>query len=228
MSSTHGIAKDDIRNFPPIDYMDGHGTHTLSTAGGSFVHGVNVFGFGNGTAKGGAPKARVASYKVSWRFLFGSGELVDPRGYKPGKDYPVTFVDVHSADWLAAIEEAIKDGVDVLSISLTSSGNDNYYKTEPNAIGALHAVKKGVVVVAAAGNNNDATTDSPIANVAPWIITVAASTMDREFTSYLELPNKKRFKVSVCPSNIRVFEGHLDMAHDRKILLFLLLLLLLA
>ena len=43
---------------------EGDGTHTLSTAGGNFVPGANVFGNGNGTAKGGSPKARLAAYKV--------------------------------------------------------------------------------------------------------------------------------------------------------------------
>lgn len=44
----------------------GHGTPTLSVAGGNFVTGANVFGFANGTAKGGSPRSHVAAYKVCW------------------------------------------------------------------------------------------------------------------------------------------------------------------
>ncbi|CBI18772.3 unnamed protein product, partial [Vitis vinifera] len=37
----------------------GHGTHTLSTAGGRFVGGANLSGSGYGTGKGGSPSARI-------------------------------------------------------------------------------------------------------------------------------------------------------------------------
>ncbi|KAG6583685.1 Subtilisin-like protease 5.4, partial [Cucurbita argyrosperma subsp. sororia] len=47
------------------DAVPCHGSHTLSTAGGSYVSGVSVFGFGIGTTKGGSPKARVTAYKGS-------------------------------------------------------------------------------------------------------------------------------------------------------------------
>ncbi|XP_062079031.1 subtilisin-like protease SBT5.4 [Humulus lupulus] len=145
----------------------GHGSHTLSTAGGSFVPGANVFNNGNGTAKGGSPMARVAAYKVCWE-----GEMC------------------FDADILAGFEAAIADGVNVLSVSL-GGAIDEYFE-DAIAIGSFHAVKNGIVVVASAGNSGPF--PGSISNVAPWLITVAASTNDREFTALVTLGNKKQLK----------------------------------
>lgn len=150
---------------------EGHGSHTLSTAGGNFVAGASVFGLGNGTAKGGSPKARVAAYKVCWP--------------------PVGGNECFDADIVAAFDMAIHDGVDVLSVSL--GGQPTPFFNDSVALGSFHAVKHGIVVVCSAGNSGP--TPATVSNVAPWQITVGASTMDRDFRSYVILGNKMRLEV---------------------------------
>ncbi|KAF3451915.1 hypothetical protein FNV43_RR08011 [Rhamnella rubrinervis] len=149
---------------------EGHGSHTLSTAAGNFVPGANVFGLGNGTAKGGSPKARVASYKVCWP--------------------PVNGSECFDADIMKAFDMAIHDGVDVLSVSL--GGDPVDYFEDGLSIGAFHAVKNDVVVVCSAGNSGP--TPGTVSNVSPWMITVGASTLDREFQAFVELGNGLRLK----------------------------------
>nr|XP_011461611.1 PREDICTED: subtilisin-like protease SBT5.4 [Fragaria vesca subsp. vesca] len=153
--------------------QEGHGSHTLSTAGGSFVHGANVFGHGNGTAKGGSPKARVAAYKVCWPSF-------------PGTTEGGCF----TADILAAFDAAISDGVDVLSLSV--GGDAVEFSEDGIAIGSFHADKNGIVVVCSAGNSGPA--PSTVSNVAPWMLTVGASTLDREFSSYISFGKGKHMK----------------------------------
>ncbi|XP_052109824.1 subtilisin-like protease SBT5.4 [Arachis duranensis] len=151
------------------DY-EGHGTHTLSTAGGNFVHGANVFGNGNGTASGGSPKARVASYKVCWPPTEGSGGCYD-------------------ADILAAFEAAISDGVDVISLSV-GSDIPSEFNDSAISIGSFHAAAQHAIpVIASAGNNGPS--PSTVSNFEPWIFTVAASTLDRAFTNHIILGNKR-------------------------------------
>ncbi|VAH24869.1 unnamed protein product [Triticum turgidum subsp. durum] len=136
----------------PWDY-EGHGSHTLSTAGGGFVPNVGALGHGMGTTKGGSPRAHVASYKAC---------------FKEG---------CSSLDILRAILTAVEDGVHVLSLSVGSHASD--YATDTIAIGTAYAVTQLVVVVAAGGN--DGPPAGSISNVAPWMLTVGASTMDRIF-----------------------------------------------
>lgn len=151
---------------------DGHGSHTLSTAAGNFVPGTSVFGFGKGTAKGGSPKARVAAYKVCWP--------------------PIAGNECYDSDIIAAFDAAIHDGVDVLSVSL--GGDPGPLFEDGVAIGSFHAIRRGIVVVCSAGNSGP--TEGTVSNLAPWQITVGASTMDREFPSFVVLGNKMSFKGS--------------------------------
>ncbi|KAG6591258.1 CO(2)-response secreted protease, partial [Cucurbita argyrosperma subsp. sororia] len=159
---------DGIRFHSPRDGA-GHGTHVASTAAGSAVANASYYGLAAGTAKGGSPGSRIAMYRVC---------MADG---------------CHGSSILAAFDDAINDGVDVLSLSL---GAPTYYKpeltTDPIAIGAFHAVEKGITVVCSAGN--DGPTPGSVVNDAPWILTVAASTIDRDFESDVVLGNKKVIK----------------------------------
>ncbi|XP_073004529.1 subtilisin-like protease SBT5.3 [Typha latifolia] len=157
---------------------EGHGTHTLSTAAGGFVPGANVFNYGNGTAKGGSPRARVAVYKVCWP--------------------PVNGSECYDADIIAAFDAAIHDGVDVLSVSL--GGNPTDYFLDGLAIGSFHAVKNGITVVCSAGNSGPQ--PGSVSNTAPWIFTVGASTMDREFPAYVLFNNKRLKGESLSPTRL--------------------------
>lgn len=137
----------------------GHGTHTSSTAAGAAVPGASVLGNAAGEARGVAPGAHVAVYKVCW------------------------YEGCYSSDILAAIDDAIRDGVDVLSLSL--GGFPLPFYDDNIAIGGFRAAAKGVSVVCAAGNNGPI--PSSVANEAPWVTTVGASTLDRTFPALVRL-----------------------------------------
>ncbi|GAB4845861.1 hypothetical protein Ancab_024865 [Ancistrocladus abbreviatus] len=154
--------------------VEGHGTHTLATAGGNFVAGVNYNGFANGTAKGGAPRARVAAYKACW---------MQPEVDQQSEPF------CYDADILAAMEAAIHDQVDILSVSIGAQTASDYYN-DVVAVGSFRAVKNGIAVIVAGGN--DGPMLGSVSNAAPWTLTVAASTMDRGFMSYILLGNKKK------------------------------------
>ena len=157
---------------------DGHGTHTASTVAGRRVHNVSALGYAPGTASGGAPLARLAIYKVCWPI--------------PGQT-KVKGNTCYEEDMLAAIDDAIADGVHVLSISIGTSQPFTYAK-DGIAIGALHATKNNIVVACSAGNSGPA--PSTLSNPAPWIITVGASSIDRAFVTPLVLGNGMKLMVT--------------------------------
>ncbi|XP_075666679.1 subtilisin-like protease SBT5.6 [Castanea sativa] len=156
---------------------DGHGTHTTSTVGGRRVPSISAIGgFAQGTASGGAPLVHLAIYKVCW-----------PIPGRSKADGNTCFEE----DMLAAIDDAIADGVDVLSVSIGTQ-QPFPYAEDGIAIGALHAAKKNIVVSCSAGNSGPA--PSTLSNPAPWIITVGASSIDRKFVSPVLLGNGMKFE----------------------------------
>ncbi|XP_059287849.1 subtilisin-like protease [Lycium ferocissimum] len=153
-----------IKERSPIgDY--GHGTHTASIAAGSFVLGANLYGNAIGTAVGVAPLAHLAIYKVC------DGGCDD-------------------VDILAAMDAAIDDGVDILSLSI--GGSSHPFHDDAIAIGAYSATERGILVSCSAGN--DGPSSNSTSNEAPWILTVGASTLDREIKATVKLGNKKVFE----------------------------------
>jgi subtilisin family serine protease len=159
---------------------NGHGTHVASTIAGGEVRNVSFGGLATGVAHGGAPRARLAIYKSCWEMQNGWATCGD-------------------ATILAAIDDAINDGVDV--ISLSSSNIQSEYP------GTLHAVARGVTVVFSAGNKGPGA--DTVRNAVPWVLTVAASTIDRSFPTMMSLGNNEKLVVSIviinCDNEIFLF-----------------------
>ena len=151
----------------PLD-EDGHGSHTASTAAGRAVGNVSFSGLAGGTARGAVPGARLAIYKVCWDSA------------------------CRGEDILAAFDDAIADGVDVISMSIGSRFPSLYFKSV-NAIGSFHAARRGVVTSAAAGNSG--LSAGRVCNVAPWMLSVAASSTDRRLVDKIVLGNGKTIVV---------------------------------
>ncbi|XP_048423764.1 subtilisin-like protease SBT2.6 isoform X2 [Pyrus x bretschneideri] len=159
---------------PSIDFAspmdgDGHGSHTAAIAAGNNGIPVRMHGHEFGKASGMAPRARIAVYKALYR-LFGG------------------FV----ADVVAAIDQAVYDGVDILSLSVGPNSPPATTKTtylNPFDATLLSAVKAGVFVAQAAGNGGPF--PKTLVSYSPWIASVAAAIDDRRYKNHLTLGNGK-------------------------------------
>ena len=147
----------------PRDF-GGHGTHTASTAGGNAnvptTGPASVFG----PISGIAPRARIAAYKVCWETGAGGS--------------------CFNSDSVAAIDQAVADGVDVINFSI--SGSQTNFR-DPVEIAFLFAADAGIFVAASAGNSGPAS--STVAHPSPWLTTVAAGTHNRATSGSVTLGN---------------------------------------
>jgi len=152
---------------------NGHGTHTSTTAGGNNGVQASVSGIVMGSTSGMAPRARLAAYKVCWSADDGGGE--------PSNG-------CYGSDSVAAIEQAIRDGVNVLSYSI--SGGQTL--DDPVDQAFLHAANAGIFVAAAAGNEGPS--NFTLSHITPWLTTVAATTHDEQLLATLTLGSGKQYR----------------------------------
>ncbi|HEU0337196.1 MAG TPA: S8 family peptidase [Gaiellaceae bacterium] len=147
------------------DY-NGHGSHTASTAGGN--SGVQATGPASvfGKISGMAPRARISAYKVLWS----TQDAATASGF--------------TGDLVAAIDQAVADGVDVINYSI--SGTQSNF-LDPAQVAFLFAADAGVFVAASAGNSGPA--NGTVAHPSPWITTVAAGTHNRDGQGSVTLGN---------------------------------------
>jgi len=141
----------------PRDF-NGHGSHTSSTAGGNHGVAATINGVPAGTISGMAPAARLAMYKV----LYANAANTQTTG--------------STADIVAAVNQAVTDGVDVINFSI----GDNVDSFGPIELAFLNAAAAGVFIASSAGNAGPGS--STVDNAMPWQTTVAAGTHDRGST----------------------------------------------
>jgi subtilisin family serine protease len=152
---------------------NGHGTHTTSTAGGNPIAHPTLFGVDRGPIQGIAPGAYLMSYKA-----------LGPQGG-------------FSSDLVAAIEQAVFDGANVINYSIGPNTPQSAY-TAPDDLAFLDAFDAGVFVSTSSGNSGPGTA----AHLGPWEMTVGATTLQRAFTSTATLTEPGGASLAISGSSI--------------------------
>ncbi|MDQ1659022.1 MAG: hypothetical protein QOD41_4105 [Cryptosporangiaceae bacterium] len=167
-----GVGPDNIvraEYLSPRGYSS-HGSHTAGIAAGNHDVPAVVEGHDLGSLSGMAPAARIAVYKVCW--------IVDDKG----DDRCAT------SDSVAAIDQAVADGADVINYSISGSRTS---AADPVELAFFRAAQAGVFVAASAGNNGPSVTT--VGHNSPWVTTVAAGTHDRSASASLSLGNGQSY-----------------------------------
>jgi subtilisin family serine protease len=171
----------------------GHGTHTSTTAGGNAGVGAVVGGVPLATLSGIAPRARIAAYKVCWTAP--SGQSGCP-----------------SSDSVAAIEQAVLDGVNVINFSIGPTAGGGEFD-DPTELAFLEAANAGVFVAASAGNSGPGSgAPAPTSHISPWLTTVGNSTHNRTYSATASLGNGS--KLTGASSNANTESAKLILAKD--------------
>lgn len=149
-----GFGAEEIADSDYLSPRDGtgHGSHTAAIAAGNSGVDVVVDGERFGAASGMAPAARIAVYKACWT------------APDPDDDGCAT------ADTVKALDQAVADGVDVLSYSISGTRTELSDAVQTTFRGAATA---GVFVAASAGNDGPA--EQAVSHPSPWVTTVGAS-----------------------------------------------------
>ncbi|MFQ4150027.1 S8 family peptidase [Arthrobacter sp. LAPM80] len=154
----------------PVDVAS-HGTHTGSTAAGNANIRASIGGRDMGITGGVAPAAKLSVYKICWE-----------------DDDPATG-GCYSSAAVAAINQAILDGVDVLNYSISGSTDTT---TDPVSLAFLSATSAGIFVAASAGNSGP--TAGTVNHGAPWVTTVAATSFSSELQGTAEFSDGTKFR----------------------------------
>jgi subtilisin family serine protease len=156
----------------------GHGSHTASTAGGNIVNNVSLVSPEAGVAEsdgvvneditfeqmsGVAPHANIVAYQIC-----NSGDSGDTYSGCPG------------AAIIAALDDAVADGVDILNYSISGGGDPWTSSTE---LGFLAAQQAGIFAAVSAGNSGPEAYTTP--KSAPWYTVVGASTHSRVVSTFV-------------------------------------------
>lgn len=152
---------------------DGHGSHTASTAAGNYGVAADLNGEFQGNITGMAPRARVAVYKVCWQSdVDGPDQDTDPDA------------GCASADSMAAIDQAVADGVDVINFSI---GGSSTSFGGSDVLAFLRAADAGVFVATSQGNSGPGAGTTGTPSGVPWITSVGAAQDDQVFGTGLDV-----------------------------------------
>lgn len=161
----------------------GHGSHTASTAGGNIIKNAPLVAPATGEAQsdgivnpgfefdqisGVAPHANIVAYQICW----------------PG-DQGDTYSGCPGAAIIAALDDAVEDGVDVLNYSISGGGNPWTSSTE---LGFLAAQEAGIFAAVSAGNGGPGAYTT--SKNAPWYTVVGASTHGRTLDTFVKFNDK--------------------------------------